>query len=64
MVRRLQALASSADSCGHSPAFMLSAVGEGCPCAEVRVGGRVRLRVGGGQGSAPKPYPKPLTPNP
>ena len=55
MVRRLQALASSADSCGHSPAFMLSAVGEGCPCAEVRVGGRVRLRVRGGQGSAPKP---------
>mmetsp|Transcript_6452 Transcript_6452/g.15945 ORF Transcript_6452/g.15945 Transcript_6452/m.15945 type:complete len:221 (+) Transcript_6452:355-1017(+) len=32
--RRLQALASSADSCGHSPAFMLSAVGEGCPCEE------------------------------
>ena len=32
--RRLQALASSADSCGHSPLLMLSAVGEGCPCVE------------------------------
>ena len=32
--RRLQALASSADSCGHSPLLMPSAVGEACPWVE------------------------------